>query len=535
MIRMKKATYTFIIFSVLVLSGCTSGDDVKAVEREGNSPYTQQAAMSIYAYQPVRALQLIDSAVNVGNLSQWRADISRARIYSMSLMKDQLDSLLGGPKDVRLDSARIIGERLLSHDSVKANMVLKKDVLEVLANAERMDNDTVGWLRRLIELNDVCHKQGAETSALRTEAEIGAALHCLGRHEEGMAKIDSVLNTLNAFFLRETNRGKFDELDALIITLRRKILLLASHDQYAETLPLTMRILELLDKYEIFPDDFHDGSYREPKTDEKRADYIAFYRNQALNHMIAAYTYLGEHDNMLTAYEKLGLSMREVTAREHLARFNALQQQMEAERQQAKASRAGLMAYAIGIIALIAIAFAFVVIMKNRTISRKNGVLVQQIAEAMNYKELYLEEKQAHEPEPVAADLDLSTLTDEQLFQHINEVIVREKLFLDPKFERQTIMDRFDLSKERVGNVFSKGSDYAKLSNYIQQLRLEYAAKLLAEHPDMSIVQIASECGFSSHKYFTERFRLHYSMTPSEFRSASQQSGNPVGSATNEV
>lgn len=531
---MKKTIY-LIILSLWVLSGCTSGADTKVEMQEGDTIYTRQAAISIYAYQPVRALQILDSAVNVGNLSPWQADMCRARIYSMSLMKDQLDSLLGGPTDVRLDSARVIGERLLIHDSIKANLVLKKDVLEVLVNTERMDNDTVGWLQRLIELKDVCHKQGAETNALRTEAEIGAALHCLGRHEEGMAKIDSVINTLNAFFLRETNQGKFDELDALIITLRRKNLLLASHNQYAETLPLTTRILELLDKYEIYPDDFHDGSYREPKTDEKRADYIAFYRNQALNHMIAAYTYLGEHDNMLTAYEKLGLSMREVTAREHLARYNALQQQMEAERQQAKASRASLRAFAIGIVALLVLVFAVVVIWKNRAISRKNSVLVQQIDEAMNYKELYLKEKQAHEPEPVAADLDLNALTDEQLFQHINEVIVREKLFLNPKFERQTIMDRFDLSKERVGAVFSKGSEHAKVSNYIQQLRLEYAAQLLAKQPELSIVQIAAESGFSSHKYFTERFRLHFSMTPSEFRKARQQSEDLVGSATDEA
>lgn len=531
---MKKAIYLIIII-VLVLSGCTGSGEGKTVMREEDSPYTPQAAMSIYAYQPIRALQIIDSAVTVGNLCQWRADICRTRIYSMSLMKDQLDSLLGGPKDIRLDSARTIGERLLSHDSVKANLNLKKDVLEVLVNTERMDNDTVGWLQRLIELNNVCHKQGAETNALRTEAEIGAALHCLGRHEEGMAKIDSVINTLNTLFIRETNRGKFDELDALIITLRRKILLLESYDRYAEALPLNSRILELLDKYEIYPNDFHDGSYREPKTDEKRADYITFYRNQALNHTIAAYTYLGEHDNMLTAYEKLGLSMREVTAREHIARYNALQQQMEVERQQAMASRASFMAFAIGIVALLVLVVAVVVIWKNRAISRKNGVLVQQVAEAMNYKELYLKEKQAHEPEPVAADLDFNTVTDEQLFQYINEVIVREKLFLNPKFERQTIMDRFQLSKERVGAVFSKGSDYSKLSNYIQQLRLEYAAKLLVEHPEMSIVQISAESGFSSHKYFSERFRLHFSMTPSEFRLAGQRTGNLVGGASDEA
>lgn len=156
---MKKAVYIIIILAVWVLNGCTTGDGTKVVLREGDSFISQKEAINIYAYQPVRALQIIDSAVNVGNLSQWQADMCRARIYSMSLMKDQLDSLLGGPKDVRLDTARIIGERLLRHDSVKANLNLKKDVLEVLVNTERMDNDTVGWLQRLIELNDVCRKQ----------------------------------------------------------------------------------------------------------------------------------------------------------------------------------------------------------------------------------------------------------------------------------------------------------------------------------------------------------------------------------------
>ena len=108
------------------------------------------------------------------------------------------------------------------------------------------------------------------------------------------------------------------------------------------------------------------------------------------------------------------------------------------------------------------------------------------------------------------------------MFQYINEIIVREKLFLDPKFDRQTIMDRFNLSKERVGTIFSKGTSFTKLTNYVQQLRLEYAAKLLVEKPEMSIVQIASECGFSSNTYFSDRFRVNFSMTPSEFRKARQ-------------
>ncbi len=126
-------------------------------------------------------------------------------------------------------------------------------------------------------------------------------------------------------------------------------------------------------------------------------------------------------------------------------------------------------------------------------------------------------------PPPNANDLsDPNSLTDEQLFQHINDIIVHERLFLDSRFERQTIMDRFQLSKERVGAIFSKGSQYAKLTDYTQELRLEYSTLLITNNPDKSIAQVASESGFSSYSYFCKCFRQRFGMTPSEFRISSK-------------
>ena len=528
---MKRTLYIFYIVVVAMIVSCnrtdtggTSSNGWGDTRDEADTIYTQQAAMSIYPYQPKRALQIIDSAVIVGNISKTRADMLRARVYSSSPMHEQLDSMLGGPTDVRLDSAQAIGERLLRHDSVKTHLKRQKDVLEMLAHAARMKNDTIGWLQRSREYVDICHQMGNDTAtdALRTEAEIGAAMHCLGDHEQGMAKLDSVINRLDATFLRENDRGTFDELDALIIALKRKIMLLASHDQYAEVLPVAHRIIELLDDYDKHPDAYHDGSYREPKNEQKRADYISFYRNQALNHITTAYAALGEHGNMRDAFVQIEGSVRDATAREHIARYNALQQQMEAERQQAIARRSNMISLGIGILALSFLIFAIILICKNRIISRNNRYLAQQIAETVNYKKMYWEEKRTQKP-AVAPDANIET--NEQLFLHINEVIIREKLFLDPKFGRQTIMDRFQLSKERVGAIFSKGSEHAKLSSYIQQLRLDYAANLLIEQPDKSIIELANECGFSSNTYFSDCFRLHFGMSPTDFRKETLKQG----------
>ena len=186
---MKKASYVLLlVVATLIMVGCAEKNPQAAKSDRKKLPtdtlYTRQAAMAVYAYQPELALRIIDSAVIVGNLSELRADMCRARILSYTVMREKLDSLLGGPVEIGLDSARNIGERILMHDSVKTNLNRQKEVLEILAYTARMKNDTTGWLQRSHEYIDVCRQLGvdSETDALRTEAEIGAAMHCLGQH-----------------------------------------------------------------------------------------------------------------------------------------------------------------------------------------------------------------------------------------------------------------------------------------------------------------------------------------------------------------
>ena len=284
---MHRLQYLIVILMILMAVGCneSTGEQkeqgVAHVPQPSDSLYTQEAAMNIYAYQPLRALLLIDSAVIVGHMDESMADQCRARIYAFTQMFSQVDSLLGGPESVRFDSAQAVGERLLHNDSVKADVNRLRDVLEVLAYANRIQGDTLGWIKWSRQLVDVCHKIGseAETDALRTEAEIASAFPAIGRYEDGMERLDSVIALLST-------KGTFDGLDALVIALKRKIALLGSRNRYAETLPLSRQIIERLDDYEAHPDLYHDGSHREPTDSVKRADYIRFY---ALYHMGGIY------------------------------------------------------------------------------------------------------------------------------------------------------------------------------------------------------------------------------------------------------
>jgi AraC family transcriptional regulator len=57
------------------------------------------------------------------------------------------------------------------------------------------------------------------------------------------------------------------------------------------------------------------------------------------------------------------------------------------------------------------------------------------------------------------------------------------------------------------------------LGDYVRRLRLEYAARELAQS-DKSLVEIASEAGFYDHSHFTHAFKIHTGMTPTDYRAS---------------
>jgi AraC-like DNA-binding protein len=256
----------------------------------------------------------------------------------------------------------------------------------------------------------------------------------------------------------------------------------------------------------------------------QQGDTLGEMMNTAKWGLAEVYRKMGNCERAANLYEQVleiqdTLKSRKAkhTAQELAAVYHEQEQEQTILQQQAENTRQRYLLFIALAVLIGVMALAVIIIRKNRIISHKNQSLVGQITEAIKYKEMYWDVKRAQTPAPAASD-DLNALTDKQLFRHIHSVIIREHLFLDPRFGRQTVIDRFQLSKERVGAIFSRYTDYNKMSNYIQQLRLEYAAQLLVEQPELSIVQIASDCGFSSKSYFSTRFRHHFGMTPTEFR-----------------
>ena len=179
---------------------------------------------------------------------------------------------------------------------------------------------------------------------------------------------------------------------------------------------------------------------------------------------------------------------------------------------------------AVGILALLILAFAVYVFRQWRITKHKNRIMAQQITEALEYKEKLKEQKKmqaAADSNTAAANLNISdftTLNDEQLFIYLRDLIESEQMFLQPDFGRQTLIDRTGLSKDRIGAAFAQGSDMNSLPAYVRELRLDYAIRLMNDQPDIAVEQVSQASGFTSADTFTRNFRTKYGMTPTAYK-----------------
>ena len=272
---MKQALYLILYVVILVIVGCTGKGSTKHVPLASDSLYTEERAMAIYDTLPERALQILDSAEIVGNMPDYRAALFRAKVLSSSYVMMQQDSAI------------IICEALLRHDEAQRNVDFRQDVLELLLNASRRRYDYEEMVHWATELAELLRGQGLETEALRTDADLGLALTHIGQVDEGLAKIDNAIRQLGS-------TKKFNELDAWLIAVKRKITVLQEQGtQMEQVITLSDLMQQRLDDFAAHADDYHDGTYREPAK-EDIPGYHDFYHAQATGYKAAAYAALGD-------------------------------------------------------------------------------------------------------------------------------------------------------------------------------------------------------------------------------------------------
>jgi len=571
---MKQIVHLIYICAVLLLTGCGDGKSVRQLPHLGNTPYQQDTIQVTYATNPERALTLLDSALLLGNISEYRGQVIRARIYSKSLVEQ------------RQDSAILICKELLGHDSVRNDPAEQENILDLLIATSRAKPDYEQYIHWATQKAELCQQQGQETERWRSEADVGFEM---------------------------------TRMDAFIVAVKRKINALNAQRRYEEVIPLAQRILDRLDHFESHIKDYAEDSYRLAWNDNpsERDRYLDFSRAQAWGFMAIAYSHtqnpsltpnpspkgeesrylslakkylalfdnsgygktfsarrmispaqmaLGMYDEALATYDELEhrmgsdtlnenyaiiLRSRAIAAREkrnfaeafgyqtryadlskavsdslhrseahdYAARYHAYEQQLEIQEKEAEAERSHIVSLAVAVIALLAIAFAVYFFYQKRIVNEKNRGLVRLIDETIKYKERFQQlqtivRRPSPKEQPAA---ELKTLSDEELFQHLCEDIRENQLYLDPLFDRQAVCDRYNLNIVQVGSAFAQGSDYSSVADFIRDCRLEHA-RILLKTTDMKVADVAAASGFSRPTTFNHDFKARFNLSPTEYR-----------------
>jgi len=88
--------------------------------------------------------------------------------------------------------------------------------------------------------------------------------------------------------------------------------------------------------------------------------------------------------------------------------------------------------------------------------------------------------------------------------------------YYSEKITLQDIADAGNVSKATCCSIFRQHLQTTP-NSYLTRYRLEKGTELL-RNPDLSVTEVAYAIGFSGSSYFTENFRKHFGITPSEYR-----------------
>lgn len=113
---------------------------------------------------------------------------------------------------------------------------------------------------------------------------------------------------------------------------------------------------------------------------------------------------------------------------------------------------------------------------------------------------LVLERMATLQPDSAAARLD------EYLEAHYTENLTVQSLCQELGIGRTRL---YKLAEQLYG---------CGISQQVRKLRMERARKLLLDRPDLSITQIAAECGYSDYNYFIAVFSRTWGTPPNQFR-----------------
>lgn len=279
-----------------------------------------------------------------------------------------------------------------------------------------------------------------------------------------------------------------------------------------------------------------------PKLHQKKDVYafsIEVYRH--MNDWENAYAC---QDSLINIQNSLSHSMHLEEMIEMSSEFESINKTFEID---AQLQRHRYMLIVFIILIICSIMSGVFIYMRYKTAKVKNKALGTNIDQLLKYKNMALSlEKEKYEhmevlrPNDAVGDEQNDSESDivmvsensenelsnepydiekEKIRRFIYEITSR-KLFVDPNFNRDTLIEELHIQK-RSFTKFFEAYTKSTFKEFITGIRLEYAAQLIKERPEYTIEAIAAECGITSYVTFHRNFTRYFGIAPSSYRNQS--------------
>ncbi|PJZ44537.1 AraC family transcriptional regulator [Leptospira brenneri] len=104
------------------------------------------------------------------------------------------------------------------------------------------------------------------------------------------------------------------------------------------------------------------------------------------------------------------------------------------------------------------------------------------------------------------------------VLRRLDDLMNINKLYLNEKLTLASLAKELDLNTHQLSEILNTRLDQT-FRNYINQFRLQEAARLLKERKDMAIINVIYSSGFNSKSAFHKLFQNRYGVSPQSYRS----------------
>lgn len=109
--------------------------------------------------------------------------------------------------------------------------------------------------------------------------------------------------------------------------------------------------------------------------------------------------------------------------------------------------------------------------------------------------------------------------SNKELMQRIRELMEQQQPYLDSKLKQTDVATMLSTNRNAISSCINSQQG-CSFSQFVNEYRVAYAQELMRRLPDMKIVEVWMQSGFSTETSFFRSFKAVTGMTPSEWKSA---------------